>query len=152
MIRPGTLEDASSLAPRLRQADARELTLAAGPDLTATLRASIANSAESWAAEQSGEVIALGGVTFIAGPQRLGVPWMVGSDELLQHPVKLVREGRRFVSLWGRQCDTLTNFVHAENRAHIEWLKRIGFTMGPVFPEWGHGKAPFIQFHRYNNV
>lgn len=152
IIRPGTLADARSLAPRLRPADERELKLSSGGTSRDILQASVSMSDEVWAGESEGVVIALGGLTLFDGPQRLGVPWMVGSDELLQHPIKLVREGRRFVSQWEKRCQVMTNFVHAENHVHIEWLKRIGFTMGHTFPEWGHGKAPFIQFYRYSNV
>lgn len=144
IIRKGTPEDGESLAPRLRAADALELELAG-----ATIRQSIKLSSEVWAVEEEGTVIALAGLALVERTNA-GVPWMVGSDDLLKHPIRLVREGRLFVARWEKQCAVLTNFVHAENLAGIEWLKCIGFEMGQTFPQWGPGKAPFIQFQRHS--
>lgn len=142
IIRKGTPADAESLTPRLRAADALEAHLAG-----ATLAGSMALAAEVWAAEEDGKVIALAGLALIEGTD-IGLPWMVGSDELSKHPVSLVREGLAFVARWERRCSVLTNFVHAENTASIEWLQRLGFTMGQRFPQFGPHKAPFIHFSR----
>lgn len=150
VIREGTVADALSLSSRLRIADLREIILTAGPDVERTLVASVECSVECWAAEEHGVVIALGGLSMASSDVPIGIPWLLGSDEVLKYPIRLVKEGRLAVARWESLCEVLTNMVHRDNRVHIEWLKKIGFSLGPTVPEWGEGKAPFIQFYRYS--
>jgi hypothetical protein len=39
----------------------------------------------------------------------------------------------------------LINFVHAENRTSVRWLRRLGFTVHPVMP-YGRLGEPFHPF------
>lgn len=147
LLRQARFEDAASLAPRLREADRLELTLSAGPDHLKTLEESLSSTGENIAATIDDVVVGLGGCVFHEG---IGVPWMVSSDELVKRPVTLVRIGLFSIERYAPQCTVLTNFVHAENHVHRKWLERIGFTLGDTTPDYGVGKAPFIQFYRYS--
>lgn len=147
-VRQGTAEDALSLIPRLRIADLRECILLGGPDVETSVLRSVEGSDEVWVGEAGGKVIALGGVAFRGSKPGtlIGAPWLIGSDELLDHKRQLLLVGRVETERWLAQCDILCNFVHADNTAHIEWLKRIGYTMGKTIPSYGHGGAPFTFF------
>lgn len=149
VIRKGTIEDARSLAPRLRPEDALELTLSHGPDLFATLVESIRFSSECFAAEEGGVVIALGGFGVVEGTE-MGVPWLVGSPEVLRHPVTLVAAGRVAVERWEKQCTLMSNLTHEDNHVHHRWLRHLGFSFtNGTFPV-GESSAPFKQFYRYS--
>lgn len=140
-VRPATLEDAFSLAPRLRQADVVELTAAGHQDMLIVLAESIAISAEAWAFEDDlGVVQAVGG---IAAYGTIGAPWLLGSNEMVRHRKALLNLPRLSVRKWARQFPLLMNYVHQENRIAILWLRRLGFEIHPAIR---HGKGFFHPF------
>lgn len=149
LIRPGTLQDCLSLAPRLRPEDALELELASGKTPLEVLKESLEVSSECFAAEADGLVIAMGGCRYIE-EMSVGVPWLVGSPEILNHPVSLVAAGRVAVDRWGKNCSVLCNLTHAENHVHHRWLRHIGFSFMPDPWPMGPTRAPFLQFFRHS--
>lgn len=150
VYREATLEDAVSLTKRLRESDHIEVSLAAGGVTDDLLMDSVGGptSIEAWAAEVDGLVVALWGVH----QQKLvvGVPWLLCSPEVARYAKRLVKDGRQWVNRISIQFPILTNMVHAENTSSINWLKSLGFTIGPLHPEYGAGKAPFYQFYKYS--
>jgi hypothetical protein len=150
VFRDATLADALSLAPRLRAGDLLEITLASGQTAEYVLVQSIGLSdGTAFAAIESdtGVVIAMGGVV---AHGEVGVPWLLGSEEVRKYPAVLICAARDSTLEWSKKHPTLINFVHAENRLAIRWLKHIGYTLGQLFPSYGAGKAPFYQFYRTN--
>lgn len=147
VFRPATVQDAIDLAPRLKPSDIDELLLSSG-SIEATLIDSVRNSTEAIAATRHGEVLMLAGVAPWPGEEAIGVPWMLCSLEALRHRRRFIEDALPVVEQWHKRYPFLTNFVHVENVTSIAWLKRLGFTMGPIIPEYGVGKAPFQQFYR----
>lgn len=148
-IRPGTVADAISLAPRLRDDDREELLLSQGDDLEKTLKDSVESSYECFAAELDGKVIALWGIALV--PEKgWGIPWMLGSPESTQFPLKLVSIGKEAVSRWEPLCDVMTNLTYQGNVVHHRWLERIGFQFAPQEIPVGDSQAPFRQFYRHS--
>ena len=148
IFRDATLEDALSLAPRLRAADLREITLATELTIEHVLVQSLGLSdGTAFAAIESdtGLVIAMGGVV---DQGAVGVPWLLGSEEVRKYPAVLICAARDITLEWSKKFPTLVNMVHAENLLSIRWLKHIGYTLGKLFPEYGAGKAPFYQFYK----
>lgn len=64
-----------------------------------------------------------------------GVPWMLGTNDLLLCRREILTEGRRLVDAMLKERPHLINAVHVDNTASIRWLKWLGFTM--------HDPAPF---------
>jgi len=150
VIREATHDDVIAIMPRLREADLLELELAAGPDVEATLRRAVETPGENLAGELDGEVVVLGGCASFS--EGVGVPWMVGTDALTRDLRTFIQLGEVMLARYEKQYTLLTNFVHAENAVHIRWLRHIGFSFGETIPDFGVGKAPFIQFYRYSHV
>lgn len=149
VIREARLSDVAAMVPNLREADRRELELSSGPDLTATLTRAISTPGENLAGEIDGELVVLGGCY---GTDAVGIPWMVGTDRLTADLRTFSQLGAVMRDRYEKQYRLLTNYVHAGNHVHIRWLRHIGFSFGETLPEYGVGKAPFIQFYRYSNV
>lgn len=152
LIRKATREDCIDLAPRLRPEDATELTLSSGPNLKRTLLESLKFSSECFVAEEEGKVICIWGFgTFLYedNKTKVGVPWMVGSPEMMNYPVTIVAAGRASVDRWEKQCDCMCNLTHIDNTIHHKWLKHIGFEFMPDVVPTGPTQAPFLQFYRY---
>lgn len=149
------LSDARDLAPRLREADRRELQAAHNRHMTlqGILERSIAGSSLCWAAEEDGRVVMLFGVaglSLLSGVPRagsVGVPWMVGSDELRHHGKTLVSRGRYYVGKMHEEYAFLMNHVDARNSPSKRWLRRIGFVLYPAEP-YGPKGLPFHRFVR----
>lgn len=149
LIRPATLADILDLAPRIREEDALELALASGKTHLEVLKESLEVSDECFAAEDNGLVIAVGGCRYLEGTT-IGVPWLVGSPEILNHPVSLVAAGRVAVDRWGKNCTVLCNLTHSENHVHHRWLRHLGFSFSPDPWPLGPTQAPFLQFYRHS--
>lgn len=147
VVRLARPEDCLSLAPRLRAEDAVELELATGKTPLEALKESLEVSAEAFAAEADGVVVALWGCSFQNGA---GSPWMVGSPEVLNYPVTFVAIGRVAVDRWSRSCSVLHNLTHTENTVHHRWLRHIGFSFAPDVVPCGPAEAPFLHFYRHS--
>lgn len=131
-VRPATVEDAFSLAPRLRKGDLEELYAAGHEDPLIALVDSVICSTEAYAYEDSqGVVQALGG---IADCDILAAPWLLGSDDMTLFRKHLLHHPRLTVQRWATQYPLLMNYVHCDNKASILWLRRLGFTIHPPVP------------------
>lgn len=141
MIRLATLEDAFDLAPRLREADRRELEAQGLVDFDVVLAESLAMSDEPLAFEVDGEVLALFGC---APGQGYGIPWLLGSESLFEHPRVLLSLPFDYIPVWLAKYGLLQNMVHGENLRSIRWLRRLGFSIGAPFTLPGGS-----QFHPF---
>lgn len=144
-IRRATLNDALDLAPRLRPEDRRECFSASGlpPEL---ILASAVSREEVYVFTDKGSPEVIFGVSPVQHYPLLGLIWMMASE-------KLPRYGRELVTLVPQQIEKfhdrfplLGNHVDARNKVHIAWIKRSGFSLLRVIPEYGLGKTPFIEF------
>lgn len=140
MLRPATLDDAYRLAPKLRLADQIELRACGHTDFEMVLVESFALSDEAIAYEVDGELLALAGVV---GEPTFGIPWLLGSDGLIEHKKAIIQTPFQYVPRWLERYGFLQNIVHTENRRSIRWLRYLGFTLGEPVPFNGHLFHPF---------
>lgn len=75
-----------------------------------------------------------------------GIPWLLGTDEALKHKRQFIKLVPDVISEMLEICGRLFNYVHAENKVSIRWLKRIGFTIEDSKP-YGLGGELFHRFH-----
>lgn len=142
-VRPANYEDCKELAPRLRQADVKELKYSCGKEPLQALQASFSISEKAWAVIYKDKVIALFGLVRRAD---IGVPWMMASDELKEIQKSFLSECKNYLNEMSEGCSLLTNYVWVGNTVHIKWLKWLGFTfLEPI--EYGVARKPFIQFY-----
>ena len=143
--RPAKLEDANQLGPRLRDADKLELKLSCGLGPCTALAISFENSHKVYTAvDDEGKPFAMFGV--VSGPYAMGVPWMLGSDGIYKHASQFMAESKAWLKEIEEDYDILVNYVHADNKKAIRWLKWMGFQMIRLVPDYGKGKAPFYEF------
>lgn len=130
VMRPATAEDAKALAHRLRASD-REEVLATHTDVEEALRGAIAGSAICMVGELGGvPVVILGCGQHVQNPG-VGVPWLLGTDELHRLPGALTGLGKRYVAHFLERWPRLLNFVDERNTASVRWLLRLGFHVAP---------------------
>lgn len=150
IIRKATEADCHVLFPKLREQDRTEIKLSSGDPTVGVMLRSLEMSDEAWVAlTESGELFGIYGVAEVQG---FGSPWMVATPEVYKYSRELVRDGRTWVQSILPRYPRLFNFVHVENTRSIAWLRRLGFIIGEVVPEYGAGRAPFHLFYQDPHV
>ena len=77
-----------------------------------------------WGAARTGSVL---GCT--------GAPWLLGTPAIMKVRHDFLRYCPYFVAAMQGAFPHLENYVHAENRLSIRWLKHLGFTLDEEIPE-----------------
>lgn len=136
VVREATEEDARFIGARLREADRREVE-ALGFDPAGAVLWSFRASDVIRTGELDGEpamIFGAGGGVF---GEEVGAPpfiWALGTDRCFGSPKQLVRQGRRFVSEMVERYGYLENYCDARYAQALNWLRRIGFTVGEPVP------------------
>lgn len=147
--REAKLADVVSVVERLRAEDRFEVEASSGKDARTAVLLSLEHSKRTTVATVNGRpecIFGLGELT-----HKIGVPWMLGTDEVPRHARALLIDAKRTVAKMHEAYPYLTNFVHAENTHSILWLKRLGFEFLPAAPHGAHQQL-FLQFVRQRNV
>lgn len=143
--RIATDDDAISLAPRLRAADIIEIDQASGRTPENALRRSVEVTDVPVAVTLDGQVELIFGVHTTSLMSRAGAPWLLGSDEVDNHPRRFLRASKEFVDVWRKDYTLLHNYVYHGHERSILWLKWLGFTLHDPEPfgPWGS------MFHKF---
>lgn len=144
-IVPATGAHVGAIATRMREADVRECR-AFGHSPRQALRLGITGSSYCLTAKVDGSAHAMMGVTPISLLEGRGMPWMLGTDEIMRHGRELVGVGPRILSAMSATYRRLENRVWAGNDAAIRLLRRWGFTVEDA-PEV-IGGLEFLPFWR----
>lgn len=147
VIRPATAADVADLAPRMRQADRNEVWASHRNLPDEALARSLRHSTHAWAGLADGRLVCLWGVCPASLISRVGVPWLLGSDEVETHQVAFLRRSRPALAEMLETYTVLTNWVDARNRVSMRWLRWLGFTLFPAQP-FGPDRLPFHRFER----
>jgi hypothetical protein len=146
-LRPGH----SRILPHLRREDINEMRAFSDLDPAVGLAFSIANSRPGYAVLIDGEPAALFGAAPKAGG--IGVPWLVGTDEIKKRPVVFYRVSKSVVEEMRQTYSFLENWVDERNLLSVRWLKWAGFTVEePVNMGYGRfrrfwmGQATYIKY------
>jgi hypothetical protein len=146
-IRPATVDDARSLAPRLRQADVAEIEAGLGlPPLDGLLLSML--TGPSWAIVHDGLVIGIFGAGRHPRHQNTGVVWMLGSADVARPEIKyeFLQRSRQVCDLFNERYPVLTNYIDARNELHVRWIRWLGFKIVNT-TETAEG-VPFHEFAR----
>ena len=144
-LRTATPDDAAELALTLREADRTEIALAGSPSPYDSLMRGIVRSENPTAVVgPHGDVVAIGGCVALA--PRLGSPWLLASDGLLDIKRSFLKDCRPQLMRLHGDFPTLYNEVWEGNTVHIRWLKWLGFTVAETYGTRPH----FLPFWRTN--
>lgn len=114
------------------------------PPLSA-LQASLRFSSECYVAEDHEGPFAI----FGAGPSnlpRIGIVWMMGTDNLIRNRVQFLREARLWLAQMHRTYRVLTNYADLRNEVHLKFLEWVGCKFTNALPRLGHEGRPFLEF------
>ncbi len=145
IIRPATEDDARELAPRMRAADMAEVWASGRKSPEDALLSSVRMSTHAWSGFVDGKLVVMWGCGPASMLDRIGVPWMLGSDDILKHQKAFLRRNREYVGKMLLCYTRLVNWVDARNVVSIRWLRWLGFKMDVEQP-YGVLGLPFIKF------
>lgn len=131
-LRDATPDDAAYLAAHLRESDRLEVS-ANSDDIEATIRRSIAASTICSVAQLDGRPVFVIGCAPCDRPG-VGVPWLLGTDEVTPHGGALTRITKSYVRQFLETWPVLLNAVDERNVVSVRWLEAIGFTIGEPIP------------------
>lgn len=132
-VLPAVEGDAHELVPLLRPEDRVEV-ITLGLDPVDGLLQSLIGAREAWTYRADGRIVCMAGITPLSLIGRTAVPWLLGSELVIQHRRAFMAETRRMVAHWLTLFDALLNVVDARYEAAIRWLRWLGFEVGEPFP------------------
>ena len=141
---PASPAHVGTLAARMREIDRRECA-AMGHSPKQALRLCLQFSTFVWTARLDGRPEAMFGADTVSVLDGIGSPWLLMTDTAAQQKKALVRMGRSVTALLQAEFAVLRNNVHADNTLAIEWLRRLGYEIGPSFDMGGQEMRPFSR-------
>jgi hypothetical protein len=148
-VRPARPEDVASLAPRLRDADRREIQAFSGREPVEELRRGLSLSDPACALVDEADVpLALFGAAPARDRPGVGFVWLLAAPEAVRRRVAFLRLSREWVARLQERYPVLTNCVDARNTVHLRWLAWCGFSLTRLVPEYGVERRPFYEFRK----
>lgn len=151
VTRPARQVDVIEISDNIRKCDVEEVYAATGLDITTALIVSFNTSYHCWVTEVDGELVAIYGVT-PTDHVRVGVPWMLATDNIYKHKKQLLRQSRDIVNQMQSVYPILTNCVDERNTKSIRYLKMLGFEFPERIENFGYEGRPFWRFERKQYV
>lgn len=130
--RPG---DEAALVAGMRAADVRELRDLNGQTPAEAMAHLLAQGGEVLTGRIDDTVVAMCGCFPLAAVGVIGVPWLLGTDDLARCRRHIVAfTGPILHKRWLVRHRLLANVTDGRNTLAAGWLRKIGFTMEPPVP------------------
>lgn len=127
-----TPEDLDVVLANLRGIDRIELE--AGTDMPAeeVLLFSVRNAVNMWTIRQDGAPVILAGVNPVVSKVDVGIPWMVATPEIEDHPQAFAKRLVIIRDQMFLRYQTLANYAMVDNDIMVRFLEWLGFAFrGP---------------------
>ena len=142
-----TLEHGYYIADRLRDMDKQEVLAVSPYSLRDSLAESITQSESAFTGLLNGEPIGCYGVVRLSLLCKHGRPWLLASDRIYECRISVLKESRKFLKYLDEKYSYVSNYVGADNRTSIAWLKWLGFTVHDAKAVGKYGE-PFCYFEK----
>lgn len=145
-IVPATPSLALEVAADMRQADVDEAWAANRMTPDQAVLSSMEISGDPKVGLTNGQPVVIFGVGVWSVLSLRGIPWLLGTDDLLLDARHYLRESRTYMLETRSKYKRLENYVDARNKEAVRWLRWLDFTMEPAAP-FGPDRLPFHRFH-----
>jgi hypothetical protein len=134
------------IAENMRHADVREVWEMSRQTPLESIEEGLELSNYSAVAVINDIPCAVFGLTIVDMLTGTGVPWLLGTDYLVKHRSVFLKNGKQGLDQMLKVCPNLFNYVHAENKTSVRWLKYMGFKVEDATPIGVDGAL----FHRFS--
>lgn len=134
------------VAENMRSCDVTEVKASHGYTPMESLNKAVSKSDRSRVVIYNGKPVAIFGLckgTILSG---IGVPWFLGTNDILKLGKSLTKYGRMVVDEMLDQCPMLVNYVHTKNILSVKWLTSMGFNLDEPVTLLVSGE----KFHRFS--
>lgn len=132
-IVPAAPEYVPAIAAHMREADRREVWASHRHRPAEALDCALRRSELAWTCFVHGKPAFMWGVTRQGSLlSRVGAPWLLGTESLYAVRREFMRQSRAYVERMQERFPRLENYVHAENKLSMRWLKWCGFVLDAV--------------------
>lgn len=145
IVREATIEDAPLLYGRMRHSDELEVQAAAGLTADKALWLSLATSTMAWIGLNEGRAVLAFGVGAQSMLSPIGSPWLLGTDEIEDVGIAVVKNSRQYVRKMVERYRYLENWTDDRHVAAHAWLRWCGFNLEEPVP-YGKAGLPFRRF------
>lgn len=130
MIRQTLPSDLTDLAPRLAEADKKEIEVLTGLDPLAAMSVGLfrGSSCMTGVSDETGEIVCIFGV--VPYNAEVGSVWFLSSPSIHAHKRDIVAFGRKWLDEQNARYPVLTNFVTESNDVHLRMVRYLGFNLG----------------------
>lgn len=129
-IRKSKQSDILPIAFNMRVADAKEVYDSHLYSPYKALTKGMNSSGDSWTIVIDGVPIGMVGVSNRTLITKVGTPWLLGTDSLLNDKKLFLRVSRVVLKNISEGYKLLENYVSVENKSAIRWIEYLGFTFG----------------------
>lgn len=148
-IRDAREEDVAHIAANMRGEDVAEVWDSHMRLPIDAVVKSYAQSDKAWTGLLDGEPVIMFGVARPSMLSSSGIPWMLGTDKLVEsrrNQLIFLRRNKKYVEEMKIGYNILENFVSMKNKFSVKWLSWLGFTIDeePVISMTG---VEFRRFH-----
>ena len=144
-IRPSRTGDAELFAPKLREADMREVWAGTGEHPVSALNHGIRFSRPCLSAFDKRDPLCIYGLVPEEHPC-VGRVWMLGTDALFNYSTAFLRCSRSLIDELHHYRPVLTNWIDSRNEKHLRWIKWCGFTLTGKSMTLHDPGVPFLEF------
>lgn len=127
-----TIADARLLAAQMRECDRIEVLASGAKSVESAVIQSVQMSLQAYSFWCDGDLVCIAGVSSKSLLGGVGVPWALGTGLMDRMPRQVLHYSPRMLAVMMGEFAELVNYVHAENRRSIRWLKWLGFTVDPA--------------------
>lgn len=139
-------EDIKYIAENMRGADALEVWEMSRHTPLQSIEEGLKLSKFSSVAVINGTPCAVFGLVIVDILTGTGVPWLLGTDYAVQQKRVFLKYCKQGLYQMLCTCPNLFNYVHAENRISVRWLKYMGFKVEKALPIGANGAL----FHKFS--
>jgi hypothetical protein len=147
-VRPAVAADVFALASNLRQDDEQEVADMSGKDPVEAIGQGFVESSKCFTICWKGAVAGMMGV--VPSEQndnpRLGIVWMLGSEQLALFGFSLVKYARAWLRELIDGYDVVGNLVSVRNPAHVRFIQHLGGRIVKRYDACGPGQVPACEF------
>lgn len=145
LVRKTTVDDVEYLINNIREADRLEIVAVTGqPHFESIIRA-VQYCDEAWTGLIDDKIIAVFGVHVISYVTGSGVPWLLSTRHVEEHPRTFLKYCKPVFKKLCVGLDSLVNYVDERNVLAKQWLQWLGFKLDDPVP-FGVEQRPFHRF------